>query len=98
MEQRRLTAALNSDDPAVALRAVGALDRLAEQIEARSVHLARQRGWSWELRVLEVGRPGSTELNPGIPDPMTYGFTRGSTELSSELAGQSMIICARGGT
>ena len=41
-------ATLNSDDPAVGLRAVGALHRLAEQIEARSVHLARERGWSWE--------------------------------------------------
>jgi hypothetical protein len=48
VEERRLTAALNLDDPAVALRAVGALHRLAEQIEARSVRLAGQRGWSWE--------------------------------------------------
>ena len=37
-----------SDDPEVGLRAVGALHRLAEQVEVRSVHLARQRGWSWE--------------------------------------------------
>ena len=36
------------DDPAVGLRAVGALHRLAEQVEARSVALARDRGWSWE--------------------------------------------------
>jgi DNA-directed RNA polymerase specialized sigma24 family protein len=36
------------DDPAVGLRAVGALYRLAEQVEARSVQLARVRGWSWE--------------------------------------------------
>ena len=36
------------DDPAVGLRAVGALYRLAEQVEARSVQLARERGWSWE--------------------------------------------------
>ena len=36
------------DDPAVGLRAVGALHRLAEQVEARSVGLARDRGWSWE--------------------------------------------------
>lgn len=35
-------------DPAVALRAVGALHRLAERIEARAVRLARARGWSWE--------------------------------------------------
>ena len=37
-----------SQDPAVGLRAVGALHRLAEQVEARSVALARERGWSWE--------------------------------------------------
>ena len=48
VEQKELAAALESDDPAVALRAVGALHRLAEQIEARGVRLARERGWSWE--------------------------------------------------
>jgi hypothetical protein len=48
MEEGELTAALGPDDPAVGLRAVGALHRLAEQIEARSVRLARERGWSWE--------------------------------------------------
>ena len=36
------------EDPAVGFRAVGALYRLAEQVEARSVQLARERGWSWE--------------------------------------------------
>lgn len=35
-------------DPAVGLRAVGALYRLAERVEARSVRQARERGWSWE--------------------------------------------------
>ena len=39
---------IGSDDPAVGLRAVGALRRLAEQVEAAQVRLARQRGWSWE--------------------------------------------------
>ena len=48
MEQGELAAALESDDPAVGLRAVGALRRLAEQVEARGVRLARERGWSWE--------------------------------------------------
>ncbi len=43
-----LPAVLESDDPAVGLRAVGALHRLAEQVEAASVRLARERGWSWE--------------------------------------------------
>jgi hypothetical protein len=48
VEQGELTATLRSEDPAVGLRAVGALHRLAEQIEARSVRLARRCGWSWE--------------------------------------------------
>lgn len=48
MEARELAAGLALDDPAVGLRAVGALHRLAEQVEARSVGLARDRGWSWE--------------------------------------------------
>ncbi|MEP7034291.1 MAG: helix-turn-helix domain-containing protein [Dermatophilaceae bacterium] len=43
-----LTADLQPDDPAVGLRAVGALHRLAEKVEASNVKLARDRGWSWE--------------------------------------------------
>ena len=43
-----ISADLHSDDPAVGLRAVGALHRLAEQVEATYVALARERGWSWE--------------------------------------------------
>ena len=48
MEDSDLTASLGSDDPAVGLRAVGALHRLAEQVEATNVKLARDHGWSWE--------------------------------------------------
>jgi hypothetical protein len=48
MEDSDLTVTLQSDDPAVGLRAVGALHRLAEQVEASSVTLARDHGWSWE--------------------------------------------------
>jgi hypothetical protein len=48
MEDSDLTANLGSDDPAVGLRAVGALHRLAEQVEATNVRLARDHGWSWE--------------------------------------------------
>jgi hypothetical protein len=48
MEDSDLMARLSSDDPAVGLRAVGALHRLAEQVEASSVKLARDSGWSWE--------------------------------------------------
>lgn len=43
-----LTAVMTTDDPAVGLRAVGALHRLAEQVEAAHVALAREQGWSWE--------------------------------------------------
>jgi hypothetical protein len=39
---------LRSVDPAVGLRAVGALHRLAEQVEAAAVGRARLEGWSWE--------------------------------------------------
>jgi Homeodomain-like domain len=42
-----LATAIRSDDPEVGLRAVGALRRLAERVEATHVQLARQRGWSW---------------------------------------------------
>jgi hypothetical protein len=48
MEAGDKTGMLESDDPAVGLRAVGALHRLAENVEAASVQLARDRGWSWE--------------------------------------------------
>jgi hypothetical protein len=48
MEANDLNANLESDDPGVGLRAVGALHRLAEQVEASNVKLARDRGWSWE--------------------------------------------------
>jgi len=37
-----------ASDPAVGLRAVGALHRMAEQVEAIHVRLAREQGWSWE--------------------------------------------------
>jgi hypothetical protein len=48
MESADLKATLESNDPAVGLRAVGALHRLAERVEATHVKLARERGWSWE--------------------------------------------------
>jgi hypothetical protein len=35
-------------DPATGLRAVGALHRLAERVEAIHVAEARRQGWSWE--------------------------------------------------
>jgi hypothetical protein len=49
-EQRSvdLPAVLATGDPAVGLRAVLALRRLAERVEARQVALARAQGWSWQ--------------------------------------------------
>lgn len=48
METGDLSQRLRSCDPSVGLRAVGALHRLAEQVEAASVARAREQGWSWE--------------------------------------------------
>lgn len=48
MTENGLLAQIRSADPATGLRAVGALHRLAEQVEATHVALARQQGWSWE--------------------------------------------------
>jgi hypothetical protein len=41
-------AAASSADPAVGLRAVVALHRLADALETIQVHNARARGWSWQ--------------------------------------------------
>ncbi|WP_431032757.1 helix-turn-helix domain-containing protein [Streptomyces sp. P6-2-1] len=48
METEDISALLASQDPAVGLRAVGALRRLGEQVEAAAVARAREQGWSWE--------------------------------------------------
>jgi hypothetical protein len=72
VEQRDLTATLRSDDPAVGLRAVGALHRLAEQIEARSVRAARERGWSWEQIGDALGEGPPAPFGRRLP-PMTSG-------------------------
>jgi hypothetical protein len=44
----QLPTAMTSDDPAKGLRAVLALRRLAEQVEASQVAVARSQGWSWQ--------------------------------------------------
>ena len=46
MDAIDITGEVNSDDPAVGLRAAMALDRLAERIEAALVALARSHRWS----------------------------------------------------
>lgn len=43
-----ITTGIASDEPAVGLRAVVALHRLAEQLETTYIQQARERGWSWE--------------------------------------------------
>ncbi|WP_327047386.1 hypothetical protein OG320_05695 [Microbispora sp. NBC_01189] len=48
MDPEVLSQRVASADPAVALRAVTALRRLAEQVEAASVARAREQGWTWE--------------------------------------------------
>ena len=48
MDVGELAERIRSTDPAVGLRAVGALHRLAEQVEAAAVASAREQGWSWE--------------------------------------------------
>jgi hypothetical protein len=48
MDAGDLAERLSSNDPAVGLRAVGALHRLAEQVEAAAVARARQENWSWQ--------------------------------------------------
>ena len=48
MAEEELVRSITSGDPALGLRAVGALHRLAEQVEAIHVRLAREQGWSWE--------------------------------------------------
>lgn len=42
------TEAAMSPDPRVGLRAVAALRRLVERLEALQIDNARRQGWSWE--------------------------------------------------
>jgi DNA-directed RNA polymerase specialized sigma24 family protein len=53
-----LNEAFSSTDPAAGLRAVRALQRLQERLEAIHVANAREHGWSWQAiaEALEVSR------------------------------------------
>ena len=53
-----LASAADSSDPRTGLRAVAALRRLVEQLEALQVDNARAHGWSWQdiAAVLGVSR------------------------------------------
>ena len=48
MDVQQLSTGIGSEDPAVGLRAVVALRRLADQVESAQVSSARRAGWSWE--------------------------------------------------
>ena len=48
MDSDESVAAVVETDPATGLRAVAALHRLAERVEATHVAAARRAGWSWE--------------------------------------------------
>ncbi|HET8927605.1 MAG TPA: helix-turn-helix domain-containing protein [Microbacterium sp.] len=48
MESENIGDLLRTTDPAIGLRAAGALRRLAERVEAMHVAEARRAGWSWE--------------------------------------------------
>jgi DNA-directed RNA polymerase specialized sigma24 family protein len=47
-EATKLAAEASSNDPALGLRAVAALRRLLERLEALQVGNARTQGWSWQ--------------------------------------------------
>ena len=53
-EATKLAAQASSRDPQVGLRAVGALRRLLEQLEALQVESARDHGWSWQEIATEL--------------------------------------------
>ncbi|MFC9896689.1 helix-turn-helix domain-containing protein [Nocardia sp. NPDC127579] len=57
-EATNLAAAAGSPDPTVGLRAVLALRRLLERLEAIQVANAREQGWSWQAiaEALEVSK------------------------------------------
>jgi DNA-directed RNA polymerase specialized sigma24 family protein len=50
-----VAAAASSADPSVGLRAVVALHRLAEALEALQVDNARSKGWSWQEIAAALG-------------------------------------------
>jgi IS30 family transposase len=48
MELETLVATASADDPAQGLRAIAALRRLLERLEALHIDRARAAGWSWQ--------------------------------------------------
>ncbi|MFD6420215.1 helix-turn-helix domain-containing protein [Streptomyces sp. NPDC060194] len=54
-EATDLAAQAGGRDPRIGLRAVAALRRLLEQLEAVQVGSAREQGWSWQEIAGELG-------------------------------------------
>ena len=54
-EATKLADAAGSRDPVVGLRAVAALRRLLESLEALQVQNARDQGWSWQEVATALG-------------------------------------------
>jgi hypothetical protein len=55
MSASDLATSAGSPDPAVGLRAVASLRRLAEQLESLQVDRARDLGWSWSRIAAVLG-------------------------------------------
>jgi DNA-directed RNA polymerase specialized sigma24 family protein len=74
-ETTKLASAADSKDPAVGLRAVAALRRLLERLEAVQVRNARVQGWSWQdiADALGVSRQAVHKKHAG-----RRGFRRGT--------------------
>lgn len=64
-----LATAAGSTDPRVGLRAVLALRRLLERLEAVHVDNARRQGWSWQeiADALEVSKQAVHKKHAGRP-------------------------------
>ena len=66
-EATKLATAAAAGDPRTGLRAVAALRRLLEQLEATQVASARSQGWSWQeiADVLGVSRQAVHKKHSG---------------------------------
>jgi hypothetical protein len=66
-EATRAASEASSADPRVGLRAVSALRRLVEQLEALQVENARRHGWSWQeiARELRVSKQAVHKKHAG---------------------------------
>ena len=73
-----LTAAASGTDPRTGLRAVLALRRLAENLEALQVANARRQGWSWQeiAQSLHVSKQAVHKKHAGRAPAPTSGHEK----------------------